>query len=163
MKKIAVLLLAVAVTLSGCTSKWVDVALADLPVLVNLVGSVVALADPSADKEIQEYAAEAGTDLQVLKALIDEYNAAPAASKATTQAKISATLAEVSNHLNAILAAAHVKNTVKAQHIVAAVNVAILTVNTIAQLMTNSKTVAQLPTPQQLQASVDDLKTMEGK
>ena len=161
-KTIAAAVLSVCLVLSGCSAKWVNVAEADLPILVNLVSSVVALADPSADKEIQEYAAEAGTDLQVIKSLVDEYNAAPSASKVTTQAKISTTLAEVSNHLNAILTAAHVKNTTKAQHIAEAVQVAILTVTSIAALVNNQKTVAQLPTPQELQVAVNDLNTQIG-
>ena len=161
-KAFLALVLSASLAFSGCSTKWVTVAEADLPILINIASSIVQLADPNLDKDIQEYGAEAQADFALLDSLIKAYNAAPAASKATTSARILQVLNEVSGHLAAIEAAAHVKNTTKAQHIAQAVQVAILTITSIIALMQNSKTVtaAQLPNPAQLQAVLDDLKAV---
>jgi hypothetical protein len=161
-KMITAVILSMTLVISGCSTKWIDVALADIPVLVNLVTSIIGLynSDPQVGKEVQEYAAEAGSDLQILKALIDEYNSQPSSVRASTKARIAAVLTEISGHFNDILTAAHVHNTNSAQHIAQAVQVAILTVNTISALVTNQKTTARLVTPQELQAYVDDLNSL---
>lgn len=164
-KALLVVVLSMSLVSTGCSAKWVTVAQADLPLIVNLVTAVLQLANPGDQKNVVEYAAEAQTDLRLVQTLIDEYNKASGTAKLTTQQKIIQTLTEASNHLNAILQAAHVSNSVESQHIAAAVQLAILTVNTITALMANSKTASAsaLPTPEDLQKVVADLQSFKTK
>jgi len=153
----ATLAILLAISLVGCSTKWITVAQADLPILVNIATAISGLADPNQQAEIKEYANEVATDLALVKQLVDEYNSASSAGKLTAQQKITQTLTEVSSHLQSILAATHVKSDTKSQHITQAVNVAILTVNAIVALIGNSKVAVSLPGPEQLQASLDGL------
>ena len=148
----------------GCSARWVDVALQDLPIIINLALQIAQMANPGADQDIKEYGQEAAADLQLVKELITEYNSGKDASgnpinKANTIAKMTQILTEVSSHLQNILAAAHVRNTVLDQHIAEAVNLAIVFTTTVTALVSGQKTTQQLPSPIELQAALDVLQS----
>lgn len=158
-RSLIVALLVPILALQGCSTKWLAVAQADLPILANTAAQIAAMVDPAAQADIKEYAQEAATDFQLLQTVVNDYNTANAAGKLTAKQKVLTVLNEASTHLAAILAAAHVRNDVKSQHIAQAIQIAILTVNTIIALTGGTATASdRLPSPQELQAALQDLK-----
>lgn len=100
--------------LEGCSSTWVDTALKDLPVIINIATTVATIvADalsggviPSAvAAAIQTAAQAAQAALTLVQQLIAQYQANPSASIVQ---KIQTALQTVQTNLQAILAAAHV-------------------------------------------------------
>ena len=110
--------LSVAMFTAACNTSWIQTALADLPVLVQIaenIASIVAAAQGQAGNtqvatDIQAVAGTAKTGLEAIQALVNSYNAAPAAQKATIAGEIDAGLAAVQANLQQILTAARVLN-----------------------------------------------------
>lgn len=134
-------LLAVLLLATGCSSQWISVALADLPVLVQMalnLGTVVTTLQSgqqlsaSDAQAIQNISNEASKDLNLLQALYNDYQSS--ASTATIQ-KIQGVIADINTNLAALLQAAHISNAALSVRITAAVNLILATVNSFASLI----------------------------
>lgn len=140
-KAVLVVLLAISLMATGCSAQWISVALADLPVLVQMalnIGTVVTTlqsgqqltaADAAA---IQNISNEASKDLNLLQSLYNDYKAS--ASTATLQ-KIQGVIADINTNLPALLQAAHISDAALSVRITAAVNLILATVNSFASLI----------------------------
>jgi hypothetical protein len=140
MKGVLAMALAVSLAATGCSAQWVSVALADLPVLVQMAlniatfaetaqGKVISTADEAA---IQSISSEASKDLNLLQSLYNEFKASP--SDAGLQ-KINATIVVIQQNLPALLQAAHISDAALAQQVTAGVNLILTTVESFAALM----------------------------
>jgi hypothetical protein len=141
LKALLVTLLLTSLLATGCSAKWISVALADLPVLVQMalnVGSVVTTLESgkqltSAEASaVQNISAQASKDLNLLQTLYNQYKVTPNAS---TLQKIQSAIADMNQNLPALLQASHVADPVLAARITAAVNLILTTVNSFAALL----------------------------
>ena len=134
-------LLAISLLATGCTAQWISVALADLPVLLQMalnIGSLVTTLQTgqqlsaSEAQAIQSISAEASKDLNLLQTLYNQYQANPTASALQ---KIQSTVADINQNLPALLAAAHIADPVLSARVGAAVNLILATVTSFAALI----------------------------
>jgi hypothetical protein len=163
--------LAVVMAFTACTASWVNVALADMPVILQialsiaqLVGAVGGTASPAELAAITAISNEGSKDLTLLQTLYNEYKANP---NATTLASIQSTIATIQKNLPALLAAAHIKDTDLLARVTAAVNLIIVTVNSFAALLPVSSSsmkasrraakATEVPTPASLKANWRDV------
>lgn len=140
-KAALVVLLAISLLATGCTAQWISVALADLPVLLQMalnIGSLVTTLQPgqqlsaSEAQAIQNISAEASKDLNLLQTLYNQYQTNPTASALQ---KIQSTVADISQNLPALLQAAHIGDPVLAARMASAVNLILATVSSFAALI----------------------------
>ncbi len=140
-KAVLVALLAISLLATGCTAQWISVALADLPVLLQMalnIGSLVTTLqsgqqlNASEAQAIQNISAEASKDLNLLQTLYNQYQANPTASALQ---KIQSTVADISQNLPALLQAAHIADPVLAARMASAVNLILATVTSFAALI----------------------------
>jgi len=140
-KTLLVMLLCLSLIATGCSAAWIKVALADLPVLLQMalnIGTLVTTLQSgqqlssSEAATIQNISNEASRDLNLLQTLYNEYEASP--SSATVQ-KIQNGIAEINQNLPALLQATHVSDAVLSTRITAAVNLILSTVNSFAALI----------------------------
>jgi hypothetical protein len=138
------MLLAFSLLATGCSAQWINVALADLPVLLQMALNIGALVttlqsgkplSPPERAEIQNISNEASRDLNLLQALYKEYKASPSA---TTLEKIKDTISDINRNLPALLQAAHIIDPVLSTRITAGVNLILSTVNSFATLIPQS-------------------------
>lgn len=137
-----------ALILAGCSTSWINAALADLPVITEVAVNIASLvaADPNGTSgansavanEVQTIANQVKSDLTLVQSLISSYQSAPAPQKLAVVQKISAGLADVQTNLNAILTAAHVKDAALQATITAAVGVAVTAIASIESLLPQS-------------------------
>ena len=134
-------LLAISLLATGCSAQWISVALADLPVLLQMalnIGSVVTTLQSGQQlnaaeaQAIQNISAEASKDLNLLQTLYNQYKADPTASALQ---KIQSTIADINQNLPALLQAAHIGDPVLAARVAAAVNLILATVTSFAALI----------------------------
>ena len=147
------IVLSISLLATGCSNKWIGVALADLPVLTQMalnIGTIVTTlqsgrqinnADATA---IQNISAEAGKDLNLLQSLYREYQANPGAS---ILQRIQAAIADMDLNLRALLQAAHVGDPVLSARVAAAVNLILTTVASFAALIPQT---SKMPTSQRV-------------
>ena len=140
-KATLVVLLSLSLLATGCSATWISVALADLPVLLQMalnIGTVVTTLESgkqltSAEAAaIQNISSQASKDLNLLQTLYSQYKATPNAS---TLQKIQSAIADMNENLPALLQASHVDDPVVAARITAGVNLILSTVNSFAALM----------------------------
>jgi len=140
-KTLLVMLLSFSLLATGCSAQWINVALADLPVLLQMalnIGSLVATVQsgkplsPTESAEIQDISNQASRDLNLLQALYNEYKTSPSA---TTLQKIRNSFADMNHNLPALLQAAHISDPVLSTRITAGVNLILSTVNSFATLI----------------------------
>jgi len=143
-----VALLSLSLLATGCSAQWISVALADLPVLVQMAlnigttvttlqsGQQLSAADAAA---IQNISNQASKDLNLLQALYNDYQAN--ANTATIQ-KIQNVIADINTNLPALLQAAHISDAALSVRITAAVNLILATVNSFASLIPASSATA---------------------
>lgn len=156
-------ILSLALVVAGCSTSWINTALADLPVITEValnIASLVAGAQSansngassanSVATEVQNIAAQVKSDLTLVQSLITSYQSATPAQKPVLVQKISAALADVQTNLNAILTAVHVKDAALQATITAAVGVAVTTIVSIESLLPQP---APAPTPGTVRAS----------
>jgi hypothetical protein len=134
-------LLIASLIATGCSTRWMSVALEDLPVLTQMAlniatlvttlqaGKQVSLPESAA---IQNISAEASRDLNLLQALCNDYKQN---ADADTLKKIQSTIAEINTDLPAMLQAAHISDPVLLTRLGAAVNLIVSTVNNFAVIM----------------------------
>ena len=134
-------LLAISLLATGCSAQWISVALADLPVLLQMalnIGSLVTTLQsgqqlsPSEAQAIQDISAEGSKDLNLLQTLYNQYQANPSASALQ---KIHSTVADINQNLPALLQAAHIGDPVLAARMASAVNLILATVASFAALI----------------------------
>jgi len=120
------------------------VALADLPVILQMALNIGNLThtlqtgqqlSPAEITDIQNISDEASRDLNLLKSLYDDYQSNPSDS---TLQQIGNTIADLNQHLPALLASAHIKDAALSASVSAAVNLILNTVNSFAALIPNS-------------------------
>jgi hypothetical protein len=140
-KTLIAALLTLSLLATGCNAQWISVALADLPVLLQMalnIGTIVttlqsgqqlSAAEASA---IQNISSQASKDLNLLQSLYNDYKTAPSA--ATVQ-KIQGVIADINTNLPALLQAAHISDAALSVRITAAVNLILTTVNSFASLL----------------------------
>jgi hypothetical protein len=140
-KSMLVILLCISLLAIGCTAQWITVALADLPVLIQMalnIGTLVTTLQSgrqlsSADATaIQNIGNEASKDLNLLRTLYDAYEANPTADNLQ---KIQGVISDINQNLPALLQAAHVTDPVLSTRVTAAVNLILSTVNSFASLI----------------------------
>lgn len=150
-KAVLVALLSLSLLATGCSSEWINVALADLPVLVQMalnIGTVVtalqsgqqlSAADAAA---IQNISNEAGKDLNLLQTLYNDYKTN---ANAATLQKIQGVIADINTNLPALLQAAHINDAALSTRVTTAVNLILTTVNSFATLIPASGAAAANP------------------
>jgi hypothetical protein len=158
LKVVLALVLSVSLLATGCSAQWISVALADLPVLVQMalnIGSLVTTLQSgnqlsAADAAtIQNISTQASRDLNLLQTLYNEYKANP--STGTLQ-QINKVISEISQNLPALLQAAHISDPTLSARLAAGVNLILTTVTSfgslIPQATVEQTAVAQNGTPQ---------------
>ena len=145
-KPLLAVVLSISLFATGCSAEWIKVALADLPVLVQMALNLGTLAttlqsgrqlNPAETAAIQNIAAEAGRDLNLLQILYNEYKANPDADAIQ---KIQAVITEINQNLPGLLHSAHIVDPVLATRITSAVNLILSTVNSFASLIPQTAT-----------------------
>jgi len=154
-KSFLAVVLCLAVTVYGCTTGWISQALADLPVVLNIVTAILSLTDVEAVPQAQAAGAQAETDLQNLQKFLSDYQAAKdAATQRDALTNVQAALQAAEQDLSAILAAVHIQNPAKQAAIAAAVGVALSVVVSVESLLPGSAPKAaqavKLPSPKDL-------------
>ena len=143
-KTLLVTLFALSLLATGCSAQWIKVALADLPVLLQMalnIGTLVTTLQSgqqlssSEAREIQNISNEASRDLNLLQTLYNEYEASPSPN---TIQKIQNAIADINQNLPTLLQAAQVSDPVLSARIAAAVNLILATVNSFATLIPQS-------------------------
>jgi hypothetical protein len=140
-RTILAIALSISLIATGCSAQWISVALADLPVLIQMalnIGTIVTtlqsgqqISAPEA-AAIQNISAQASKDLNLLATLYNEYKANPSASALQ---KIQGVIADIDQNLPALLQAAHIGNPVLSARLTAGVNLILTTVASFAALM----------------------------
>lgn len=110
--------LSVAMFTAACNTSWINTALNDLPILIqiaqniaNIVGTAQGNAsNPQVAAQIQAVADTAKTSLEAIQALVNSYNSSPAANKTTIAGQIDTALGAVQANLQQILTAARILN-----------------------------------------------------
>jgi hypothetical protein len=145
-KTVLAIVLSISLLATGCSPQWISVALADLPVLVQMAlnigtivttlqsGSQISSADAAA---IQNISAQASKDLNLMAALYNDYKSNPSASALQ---KIQSVIADINQSLPALLQAAHIGDPVLSARIAAGVNLILTTVASFAALIPQSST-----------------------
>jgi hypothetical protein len=130
--------LSISLIATGCSTQWVSVALADLPVLTQMALNLAALVatlqsgkqlSPAEALAIQNISAEASKDLTLLQSLYNAYKASPSAD---TLQKIQSMIQETNRELPALLQAAHISDPALSARITAAVNLILTSVSSFA-------------------------------
>jgi len=136
--------LAAALFVAGCSTSWIKIALADLPVITQValnIASIVAAAQgkgqatTAANTQIQFVANQVQSDLTLVENLISTYQSAPGASRSGIVGQISTALADAQSNLKSILTAVHVDNAALQATITAAVAIAVSTLASIQSLV----------------------------
>jgi len=135
------IVLSVSLLATGCSSQWISVALADLPVLTSMAlnigtlittlesGKQISSAEASA---IQNISAQASRDLNLLAALYNDYKANPSAN---TIQKIESAINDINQNLPSLLQAAHISDPVLSARVAAGINLILTTVASFATLI----------------------------
>lgn len=147
--------LSAAMVVTACNTSWISTALADLPVLVQIAENIAAIVGAAQGQagnsqtaaEIQAAAATAKTGLLAIQALVNSYDAAPAAQKSDILGRIDAGLTAVQSNLQQILTAARVLNPQLQATITGIVTLAQGTLLAIQTLVPSQK-VGAAPLPQ---------------
>jgi hypothetical protein len=152
---ILAIVLSAALVGSGCNLNWINIAIGDIPVVLDIVTSVLGIvaiaqakgqADPGMITEVQNIGAQAKADLTVVQKLVNDYKTAAEADKPGILGKIDAALSASKKDLQDILTAFHVKDTATQTAIVAGVGLALTTVDAIYSLLPPPPPSTTMPT-----------------
>jgi hypothetical protein len=147
------IVLSISLLATGCSAQWISVALADLPVLVQMalnIGSMVTTLQSGNQLSagdagaIQNISTEASKDLNLLQTLYNQYKASP---NTGTLQDINKVVTEISQNLPALLQAAHVADPTLSARLAAGVNLILTTVTSFASLIPQTP-IPQATTPQ---------------
>ena len=135
------LVLSLSTFATGCSAQWVNVALADLPVLTQMALNIAAMvatlqsgkqASAAELAAVQNISAEASKDLTLLQTFYNDYKARPSAD---AMQKIENVTADINQNLPALLQAAHISDPTLAARVTAGVNLILTTVSSFASLI----------------------------
>jgi hypothetical protein len=125
--------LAFALVVSGCNvAQWITVAENDLPVILQIVVSILNIVDVRAVPAAQAAGVQAQTDLALAQQLVVQYKAG---DKGTTLSEVNSALIAVNTDVAAILSAIHINNPAKQAAITAGIGVALSTLLAIESLI----------------------------
>jgi len=145
-KPVLAIVLSISLLATGCSAQWISVALADLPVLIQMalnIGTIISTLqsgkqiNPTEAAAIQNISAQASKDLNLLATLYNDYKANPSASALQ---KIQSVIADIDQSLPALLQAAHIGDPVLSARVAAGVNLILTTVASFAALIPQSST-----------------------
>jgi hypothetical protein len=143
-RTILAIVLSISLIATGCSAQWISIALADLPVLIQMAlnigtivttlqsGQQISAAEAAA---IQNISAQASKDLNLLATLYNDYKTNPSA---VTLQKIQGVIADIDQNLPALLQGAHIGDPVLSARVTAGVNLILTTVASFAALMPQS-------------------------
>ena len=108
-------ILSIAIVISGCSTSWIQTAENDAPVVLQIVVSILSIADVAAIPAAQSVGAQAQSDLKLLSQYLADYKAAQAGTTEQNKAlaNIQAALQASQTDLSGILAAIHVVDPTK--------------------------------------------------
>lgn len=144
----AAFMLGVSATLPfvGCTTGWIDTAIQDIPVVEQIINTVVSIAalstgnvllTPAAIATIDMASKAVAADLLVLKALLNDYNNTPGVSVIQ---RIDQTLQEIEANLHTILTVPGVPVSSTLYAIISSgIGLALTVVSSVQLLIPNSK------------------------
>jgi hypothetical protein len=141
---ILAIVLSAALVGSGCNTNWINTAINDIPVVLQIVTSILSIVaiaegrgqtDPAMIAEVKNIAVQATNDLTTAQKLINDYKTASAADKPNVLGKIDAALNAAQKDLQGILTAFHVKDTATQTAISAGIGLAVTTVEAIISLL----------------------------
>lgn len=139
--------LSISLVATGCSTQWISVALADLPVLTQMALNIAALVatlragkqlTPAEALAIQNISAEASKDLTLLHSLYNSYKTSPSSD---TLQRIETLIQDTNQNLPALLQAAHIGDPALSARITAAVNLILTSVSSFGSL------IPQAPSP----------------
>ena len=145
-KPVLAIVLSISLLATGCSAQWISVALADLPVLIQMalnIGTIISTLqsgkqiNPTEAAAIQNISAQASKDLNLLATLYNDYKANPSASALQ---KIQSVIADIDQSLPALLQAAHIGDPVLSARVAAGVNLILTTVASFAALIPQTST-----------------------
>jgi|SRR5881394_4316175 len=119
---------ATAVLAAGCPANvqdWVQIALSDLPTIIQIVSSILTMAGVVGGPQVKQFGSQAQTDLQTLQAVITSYKTADANAKPGLLGEIDSTMISVRNNLTSLLTAFRVMDPTLQQTVSAAIGAAI--------------------------------------
>jgi hypothetical protein len=120
----------------GCNaSQWIQTALTDLPTILQIITSILAVAGVNASAQVTEYGNEAKNDFTTAQSIIASYNAAASSAKPGLLGQIDAALSAGLANLSGILNAFHVNDQTLESTIAAAVGAAMTAVLAIQSLV----------------------------
>lgn len=140
-KCVLAIVMVLSLIATGCSAQWINVSLADLPVLAQMALNIASLVsvlqsgqqmNPAEAAAIQNVSAEAGRNLNLLQSLYNQYKADP---DAATLQKIKDEINAINQNLPALLQTARISNSVLSGRVTAAVNLILATVNSFAALI----------------------------
>jgi hypothetical protein len=136
-----VIVLSLSLLATGCSAQWMSVALADLPVLIQMALNIAAMVttlqsgkqlNPAESAAVQNISAQASKDLTLLQTFYNEYKASP---NADTMQRIENVIADINQNLPALLQAAHISDPTVAARVPAGVNLILTSVSSFASLI----------------------------
>lgn len=141
--KLSCALLLIATMLwTACSTAWIGQAEEIVGVLIPATANIVTLVATlqgnvsAADLQtVQSAGAQAGADLQLMQALIAEYQKADAMAQPGLLSQIQAALTAVQSILNALLPALHVKDAATEAKITAVVGILLAEVQSVTELV----------------------------
>jgi hypothetical protein len=116
-------------------SAWIQTALTDLPTILQIITSILAVAGVNASAQVTEYGNEAKNDFTTAQNIIASYNAAASSAKPGLLGQIDAALSAGLANLSGILNAFHVNDQTLESTIAAAVGAAMTAVLAIQSLV----------------------------
>src|ERR1700675_2759675 len=130
-KALTVLLLCGVMMCTACSTTWISeaeqIVAALIPATANLVVLVATLQGKNVSagdlQAIQNAAAQAGTDLQLMQSLITQYQKADAAAQPGLLSQIQAAMSAVQGTLNGLLPALHIKDAATQTKIAAVIGI----------------------------------------
>jgi len=103
---------------SGCSSAWLNTAIADIPVIIQIITSILQIvaaaqgkgADPAMIAQVNNIGDEAKKDLQLVQSLVTQYQAASATAKPSLMNQIDSAIGTAQANLNQILVVFHIQD-----------------------------------------------------
>jgi hypothetical protein len=150
-KGILAVVLSCCLVLVGCSTAWIQTAISDIPVIVQIITSILSLvsaaqgkgADPTMIAQVSNIGNQAKADLQLVQTLVTEYQAAAATAKPGLLSQIDTAISTAQQNLNQILVAFHVNDPALAATISGSVGLALATLLEIQSLIPPPPTAAK--------------------
>jgi len=146
LRSLVVAILCGVLVTTGCSSTWLTEAEQIVGILIPATANIVALVATlrgnvsAADLQtVQNAGAEAGADLQLMRALIAQYQKADAAARPGLLNEIQAALSATQSTLNGLLPALHIKDPVTQAKITAVVGILLSELQSVSAIVPLAK------------------------